>query len=224
MTGPTVSAIVPVHNGAQYIAAAIRSIRSQTRPVDEVIVVDDGSTDATVEIVRRTDPHAILICQPQGGPARARNAGAAQASGTWLAFLDHDDLWPVERTAALLRAAAANPLAGLVCGRTRIEEMPGAVTDARLRRADGTHVPFLFHSLLVRRDLWLVAGGMSPAFSHGEDLDLYLRLIDAGVTLAKVDADALVYRQHAGNRSRLVDVSQAALLTAMRGAIRRRRE
>ncbi|PZW36955.1 glycosyl transferase family 2 [Humitalea rosea] len=218
-----ISAILPVRNGAALVAEAIRSIRAQQPPVEELIVVDDGSTDATADCVRRADPAARLLRQAPLGPAAARNAGAAAARGAWLAFLDHDDLWPPGRQAALLAGLHARPEAGLLCGRLQILALPGGTLDARLRQADGAHLPFLLASGLLRRSLWQAVGGMRPARDRAEDIDLYLRLLEAGATVATIEATTLVYRQHGDNRSRAAALTGAALLAAMQAAVLRRR-
>lgn len=223
MRGASISAIVPVHNGAALIAEALASIRAQSVPVGEVIVVDDGSDDGTAEIVAEADPAAMLIRTARGGPAAARNIGVARATGDWLAFLDHDDLWPPERTAALLAAVERAPDTDYAFGRFCLEEMAGAVPDPRLRQADGTAVPFLLHAALIRRRLWQALGGLDAARDRAEDLDFYLRVRDAGAVLTAVDAVTLIYRQHGGNRSRAAALGQAPMLEAMWSSIRRRR-
>jgi len=220
---PTISAIVPAHNGAAFIMDALQSIRAQLHPVDELIVVDDGSTDATADLVSRFEPTAKLIRQPQSGPARARNAGAREASCEWLAFLDHDDIWPPERTGALLAGIAASQWAGLICGRVCIEAMPGTILDPRLCSASGSHVPLLINSTLLRRSVWLALGGMDETVKRGEDGEFYLRLVESGVGVAKIDATTLIWRQHGDNRSRDVEPENIAMLSILRAAIVRRR-
>jgi glycosyl transferase family 2 len=80
----SISAIVPVHNGARFVSEALRSVKIQTLPADEIIVVDDGSSDGTSDIVRREHPDVVLIAQPRSGPAAARNAGrGARAARPW---------------------------------------------------------------------------------------------------------------------------------------------
>jgi glycosyltransferase involved in cell wall biosynthesis len=219
----SVSAIVPVHNGARFLAAALRSIKSQTLPVDEIIVVDDGSTDGSPDIVRRRHPDVVLIRQPRAGAAAARNAGARRARGEALAFLDHDDLWPPERNAALLEAWRAHSEADVVCGAFRLLVEPGASDDERLRRADGAHAPFLVGALMIRRSSWFARGGMRSEREHAEDLDLYLRLSEAGANILRIDADTLIYRMHGTNKSREAARNSSALLSTLRAAVLRRR-
>ena len=90
---PTVSAIIPTHNRGQTVLRALRSVYAQRVPVNEVIVVDDGSSDDTAERIQVEFPGVILISQNQHGVSHARNRGIDVARGEWLAFLDSDDEW-----------------------------------------------------------------------------------------------------------------------------------
>ncbi len=89
----TLSVIIPTYNRRPVLARALRSVLDQKPAPDEVLVVDDGSTDGTPEWLAREFPSVILIRQANQGPAAARNRGIEKASGTWLAFLDSDDEW-----------------------------------------------------------------------------------------------------------------------------------
>ena len=89
----TISVVIPVFNGERYIAAAIDSVLSQTRPADEVIVVDDGSSDSTAAVLLSYGGRITVISQPNRGGADATNQGVAAARGAVLSFLDADDLW-----------------------------------------------------------------------------------------------------------------------------------
>src|SRR5687768_4619560 len=90
---PEVSVVVPAFNAAETIQAAIQSVSAQTFQDLELIVVDDGSTDGTADVVKRLAPNAVVITQRNAGPGAARNAGIARASGRFVGFLDADDLW-----------------------------------------------------------------------------------------------------------------------------------
>ena len=109
-TASSISAIMPVHNGATHLADGLRSILAQSQPVAEIIVVDDGSDDGSADLARALAPEIRVCTQSRQGPAAARNAGAAVAQGTFLAFLDHDDLWPADRTEKLLEGWRLDPL------------------------------------------------------------------------------------------------------------------
>lgn len=94
---PRFSVIIPAFNAAATLVRAIESVRAQSWPAHEIIVVDDGSIDATAEIARQYGDAVRLIQQANSGVSVARNAGAAVATGNWLAFLDADDWYAVDR-------------------------------------------------------------------------------------------------------------------------------
>lgn len=152
------------------------------------------------------------------GPAAARNAAVAAAHGELIATLDHDDTWPADRTGALLEGIGS---AAFVCGRVAIEASENL--DPRLVRADRTHIPFLLPTGLMARSAWLALGGMDEALTRGEDIDLYLRFVEAKFEIAYVDAVTLNYRLGPDGLSRNVAISQAAMLDVMRRSVARRR-
>ena len=95
------SVILPVFNRAHSVGAALQSVLDQTRPADEIMVVDDGSTDDLMGEVAPFLDRIILHRQANAGAAAARNAGCVLASGDWLTFQDSDDLWEPDRLAVL---------------------------------------------------------------------------------------------------------------------------
>lgn len=118
-----VSVIMPAYNVGGYIAESIRSVQKQTYGNWELIVVNDGSTDNTREIVSKLsneDPRIRLITQKNGGVARARNRGLAEAEGEYVAFLDGDDLWEASFLTELLRAKDQAKVGMAYCGYDRL--------------------------------------------------------------------------------------------------------
>lgn len=99
----TVSVIIPTYNRAHCVSEAIDSVLAQVPPADEVIVVDDGSTDNTTEVLAGYGDRITVLQQKNAGAAAARNTGIRHATGEWVAFLDSDDLWRPGRIAALRR-------------------------------------------------------------------------------------------------------------------------
>ena len=91
--GPRFSVVIATYNQRAYLLEAVRSVVEQTLPVHEVIVVVDGATDGTAETVRAAYPAAVILQQPNLGKCVARNTGIERATGDWVCFLDHDDLW-----------------------------------------------------------------------------------------------------------------------------------
>ncbi len=122
-----VTVIVPAWNSETTLAATLRSAAHQTHRNLEILIVDDGSTDGTADVARQfcvEEPRARVISKDNGGPASARNAGIDEASGTWIAPLDSDDLWHPEKIERQLRTFAnASPDVGLVyCWYRSIDE------------------------------------------------------------------------------------------------------
>ncbi len=104
-----VSVIIPTHNRANYLSKAIQSVLEQSFTAAEIIVVDDGSTDSTTDLVRQQFPQVKLIKQDSLGVSAARNAGIKQVSGDWIAFLDSDDTWLGRKLEQQLKAVRENP-------------------------------------------------------------------------------------------------------------------
>jgi glycosyltransferase involved in cell wall biosynthesis len=217
---PLVSVIVPAYNAELYIGETLLSALRQTYEPLEIIVVDDGSTDRTVEIVRgfmARDQRVKLVQQANSGVAAARNRGLREAQGSLIAPLDADDLWKptkIERQVACFLAAADN-LALVYTWSHNIDEMGGIMRWKRNRpNVEGR----AFHHLveanfigngstpLMRKDYVLEAGGYDPAFraqdAEGcEDWKLYLALAER-YDFAAVREPLVGYRQTPGMMSR----------------------
>ncbi len=109
MAEPLVTAAIPVRDGEAYLAEAIESVLGQTRPCDQLIVVDNGSSDRSAEIARGFGPPVEVVSEPRAGIGFARNAAVGAARGDFIAFLDADDLWTPAKTELQLTAFAARP-------------------------------------------------------------------------------------------------------------------
>src|SRR4051794_39734864 len=108
-----VSVIIPASNASAYVVRAIESALAQSHPPLEILVIDDGSTDRTAEIVEALPAPVRLLRKVNGGPATARNLGASQARGDWLALLDADDVWYPDKLRQQL-AYGLKPDVGLI--------------------------------------------------------------------------------------------------------------
>jgi glycosyltransferase involved in cell wall biosynthesis len=105
-----VSAVIPTFNRRAYVIRAIESVMLQTVPVDEVIVIDDGSNDGTADAIQSCYGDLVrVVRQPNGGVSAARRRGVAEARGQWIAFLDSDDQWPLDRNRELIQATEHLP-------------------------------------------------------------------------------------------------------------------
>jgi glycosyltransferase involved in cell wall biosynthesis len=205
-----VSAVVPVHNGAAYVADAIRSVLSQTRPPIECLVIDDGSTDGTGEIVRRFGREVSYVRLDHSGVSRARNHGAALARGALVAFLDHDDVWLPSKLERQVHALAASGAMIALCAVDVVDERGTVRRTMRLRTRedlitgmlmfDGTETVSCSSAGLMRRERLLEIGGFDPALSVSADWDLLFRLVLAA-DIAYVDEPLVRYRVHGANMS-----------------------
>lgn len=185
---PLISVVVTCFNSERYITQTIESVLANARedlPI-EVVVVNDCSTDRTVELVKRFGERIRLIDKPVNeGVSRARNTGIDAARGEYVAFCDHDDLWEPEKLRLQLDRFT-RPEIGLVCtdalsfsdeGKVLIPSMAGP----HLRRgkvfAEIIQQNFIItSSVMMRRAVLRSAGLFAPEITHSEDLDLWLRV------------------------------------------------
>ena len=108
-SAPTISVVIPAYNAETYIVETVESVLAQTADLLEVIVVNDGSTDRTEELLQGFGDRITLLSQENSGVARARNAGLEVARGEYIAFLDSDDAWLPEKTAKQLEVMQRYP-------------------------------------------------------------------------------------------------------------------
>lgn len=212
--------MIAAYNAEQTVTAAVQSALSQSERDLEVIVVDDGSTDRTAEVVRRIpDSRVRLLSQANQGQAAARNAGTAAASGEYVGFLDSDDLWLPDYMELAGRALE------------RVSNPGFAYTDAfvfdaqtgRVRRQSAMHeqrppIPpppardefllellsrnFVYVSTVVPRSVLLDVGGYTESLRRSEDYSLALRILIRGYNAAWISGNHALYRAHPGQMSR----------------------
>ncbi len=217
------SVIIPVRNGSRYIAQAIHSALVQLASEDEVIVVDDASTDNTKTLVSEITDRRIVILDGFGlGVSSARNTGLAAANGEFIAFLDHDDLWPIDRHAILLRTLTADTSLDAAVGRLRLLIEADAVMPPQIPAMEGKLAPNLsLCTALFRRRILDRVGYFAEDMHFCEDTDYFVRLVEYGYRTALCDADTLIYRRHATNATCDLTSLKDGLLDLMRRRISR---
>jgi len=200
---PLVSAIIAAYNAADTIGRALESIRRQTWDNIEICICNDGSTDDTAAVVRELCPEAMYVEQENAGPAAARNAAAATASGEFLATLDADDQWVPEKIERQLEIMGEEPAIGAIAtngiavagdrrypwlstGGPRLREL--SVQDL-LRGHRNPIAP----SMLCRADVFRALGGYDRNIVRGEDLDLFCRMVASGHAFALLNEPLYIY-------------------------------
>ena len=194
---PLVSVVVAAYDCERHIAATLDSALAQDHGPMEVIVVDDGSTDATAAIVQRYDVR--LITRANGGQGAAKNTGIAAAHGPLIAFLDHDDLWAPGKIGRQVEALAAAPEAAGALARLEVLLEPGVPHPDWLPRSR-EYPWFPPSSWLVRREAFDAVGVFDEG-SNVPDFDWMLRARDLGLTFAIVPEVLGAYRIHGRNAS-----------------------
>lgn len=219
-----VSAVVPVRDGRAYLAQALESLRAQTAPPLEIVVVDDGSADDSADVAAAI-PGVRVVRRPAEGPAAARNAGARVARGEALAFLDADDLADPARLEIQGRALAAAPAAIGVAGLMRMFFTPEREEELRGRHACPTEPvrSFTPGTLLLRREAFLATGGLDETLPGGEVVDWVRRCRADGLVFDAHDDVVLHRRIHGDNLSLRREQLHAGYLDVAHAAIMRRR-
>lgn len=203
----TVTCILPTRDRAALVGDAIASALAQTHPV-EIVVVDDGSCDATPAVLDRFGTAIRRLRTAGEGVAAARNAALAVARGTFVAFLDSDDVWGAEKTARQLAIMTARPEVAFTFGDYTVSDPDGAGgfrVRATRRFAGDPSLARLLESnfigtltVMARRDVLRAAGGFATALARGSDYDLWLR-VRRHHPIARVPAVLADYRWHRGS-------------------------
>jgi len=214
-----ISVVIPCYNGQKFLKEAIASINNQTLQAKEIVIVNDGSKDDSLEIIcelSRHNPIPIkLVGQENGGVSSARNIGVAAASGDWIAFLDVDDLWYPEKlaTQAKIIEESSKRIALVCCDYHNDfqDEMHSKYRQSAHvqpllgREVEGEEFQLAFiaenfigtaTAMMFRRDLALRNGCFDVYFNHSEDFDFILRLSQFGTVY--LDNEPMALKRHHG--------------------------
>jgi glycosyltransferase involved in cell wall biosynthesis len=235
-TVASVAAIIPAYNCARFLPEAVASIRRQTVPVEQIVIVDDGSTDGTEETVRRLGGNILYLKQQNAGPSAARNTGVRAAGTEWVAFLDADDLWLPEKTERQLALVEKHPALALIASnRTEVDAAGAVIVQSLFDRhglriffeeLDGDPIPDALarlvrknfiptSSALVRRRVMEEFGGFNTDIRFSEDLELWCR-IAARHPIACLPAIHTLYRRHGANAVEKTELMLQGSIQTMR--------
>lgn len=219
---PVVSIVVPAYNAEKTILETIQSIQAQTFADFELIVINDGSTDRTLEILSTVeDPRLKVFSYENGGLPVARNRGIQQSTGQFISFIDADDLWTADKLEAQLTALEQHPKAGVAYSWTSFidENSQFLYTRDPLPYTGDVYPRLLIENfissgsnILVRRALIEAAGEFDPALKSAEDWDYYLRLA-ARAEFVLVPQYQILYRRSSQSMTSKVDVMEQYILT-----------
>ncbi|NWG13819.1 MAG: glycosyltransferase [Acidobacteria bacterium] len=206
-----VSVVIPAYNQARYLTEALQSVMIQTLGDLEIILVDDGSTDQTAQIVKGiSDPRLRYIYQDNRGLSAARNTGMRSSSGEYLTFLDSDDLFLPSKLELLVRAMESHPEAGIAAGQAiPIDDQGNRIGKVFTKRLPDYPAELLLGnplhvgSVLLRRSWQQKVGYFDENLRSYEDWDMWLRLALAGCRAVWVPEPVSLYRFHGAQMTRL---------------------
>jgi glycosyltransferase involved in cell wall biosynthesis len=232
MANPLISCIIPVFNGERYLGEALDSILAQTYQAIDLIVIDDGSTDGTGELVARYGDRIRYFRQNNEGAPKARNAGLSAARGAFVAFLDSDDLWHPEKLERQMARFKARPELDLCVTHLQRFWIPQLETE-RKRFQDHRFAEvlpgYVTQTLLARRNVFDSVGNFETSRRVGDPMDWFLRASEQGAVMELLP-DLLVYqRMHDSNLSvelgtrRMTASMQNAILDVVKASLDRRR-
>ena len=191
----TVSVVIPAYKAAHTIGRALDSLLAQTRPPDEILVVDDGSPDDMAAAVAPYGDRVTLLRKPNGGAASARNLGIDRATGELIAFIDADDYWEPQKLERQLDVLRWHPEVGVIAGRWFQQEPGQARTNPpehsrryfnRVLRPHGAEIftvaRMVWTSMLLFRRSVLGANRFDPTLKTAQDIDVWVRLVEAAPT------------------------------------------
>jgi len=214
--------VIPCYNHAQFLAHAIKSVLAQSYSNFELIVVDDGSTDDTAEVVRHYSP-VRYVYQENAGRSSARNTGLQQSRGEFLVFLDADDRLLPHALEVGVSCMRQHPECAFVSGHCRVIDSANAVlASPRQRHIQHEHYIELLRggsyiwcpaTVLYQRHVFDFVHGFDPTLNMAEDYDFYLR-ITKDFPVHSYNRVIAEYRQHSSNTSRDVSAMERAALAA----------
>jgi glycosyltransferase involved in cell wall biosynthesis len=227
MTGPLVSVVLPVKNGARFIGEALASVAAQDYRPLEVIVIDAASSDGTRDIVTALASHGVRLVDQTGlGIATAWNQGLDESRGEFIAFISSDDRWLPGKLARQIAAMQVEPALMYTVTNFRYFVQPNCDIPATFNRAllGRPLIGRIMETLVARRGAFEAVGRFDAGLRTAEDVDWYARAKDADVPMRVLDDVLLEKRVHDDNLSASGGQNTPHLVEALRRSIQRRRD
>lgn len=196
MEQPLVSVIIPVFNTEKYILEALESVSFQDYKNIEIIVVNDGSTDNTLNILRKYSKKIKIISQEKNmGQSISRNVGVKEANGDIVGFLDADDLWPKNHVSLGVKYLNENNDYDFVRGQTKYFRL----VDDKRELTDNVFMEMLVGASLYKAKIFGTVGFFDEEMKCGEDLDWFIRISESNLKEKRIPNTMLFYRRHENN-------------------------
>jgi glycosyltransferase involved in cell wall biosynthesis len=223
---PSVSVVIPAHNAEKYIHDCLESVLTQSLKPAQIIVVDDGSTDRTPDIVAAAGSSIVYRRQSQAGPAAARNLGVSLASGVFLSFIDADDLWIPEKLALQVDYLLSRPEVSILFGMMQNFYSPDVDEDFKKRYACQEETLSGFHpgAMLLRRETFLQVGPFDANLKMGEFIEWHTRAKTLQLASHVLPALVLLRRIHASNYGITHKDLRKDYLTIVKGLLAKKKE
>jgi glycosyltransferase involved in cell wall biosynthesis len=220
-----VSVIMTVHNGAKYIEESINSILSQTYKVDEIIVINDGSTDTTASVLEKFEDEILVLHQNKSGIAAGWNKGVMQSTGNFISFLDSDDYWPSYKIERQMNTLSQKPASKVSFGYVKQFYSPELSKEERaLKRCPDKPEPgFSSGCMLIDKQDFMNIGLFNPKWKKGIFSDWFMRAKDLGLPMHMDESIFLYRRIHLENHGILKREKYNDYVRMLRESLDRRR-
>jgi len=209
INNPLVSVVIPVYNGEQFIAECLESVYNQTYRPLEIIIVDDGSNDNSIDVMNQIPIEKKIIQQKNGDVSRARNVGVNNATGEFVAFMDQDDIWLPQKVEQQVQIFRQNLNVDLV-----FTDLIKLFPNGKQHHAKDKHKIALFltdenlfatlsrknvlmpSAVMIRKSSFIAAGSFDESFKTCGDYELWLRMAALGMKFRYVPEPLILYRYH----------------------------
>ena len=220
---PLVSVIIPVYNGQDFIKDSVEHILAQNYPALEIIIVDDGSTDRTAEIIDDLSTDIRYFRQKNEGPASARNRGIRDASADLLVFLDVDDLWPENNLHLLVDEMLSEPDAEVIRGYAQITEHNPLTGEYDFVGNPKEAFPDYIGAAIYRKSIFNKVGLFDTSLTFGEDTDWFNRANELESNIMRLEHMTLLVRRHGNNMTYGKDMVELGTLRVFKKSMDRER-
>lgn len=212
MKSPLISVIIPVYNSSKYILETLASIQNQTYKNWEIILVNDCSSDNSIELINEfskstSNPVKLITNQTNSGVSISRNIGVSSASGAWLALIDSDDVWLANHLETLINEAVKDVSLNVVFSGflAFLDDVSSIIfqQDISKEMLDNFNISLYTHKIgitsstaLIEKTAWNSVGGMSKGLNHCEEMELFIRLAKADAKFKFSGLHTTLYRKH----------------------------